>query len=248
MTFFLFKVITKNKTIKMLNQEILPKNKSLLDNKNGQLLHNIGGYIDKINNKYINSTRIKAQFYNLRNMLQNNTLNTNNEEEEELTDFEKHIKLIIIIGIIILCLSVLISCIFLILYIRKKCLKKKEEEKEQEQDNNNKDISNSKKSRKDYEMSNIFSSGLRSSTPIKRNKTFSLNPLLSSIKLRSSNKIKLNLKFDDKIISNINNSNEEKNGNEEPPKIKNEYSDFTFRTNSETDTKDNDIEEVLRKL
>ena len=93
-------------------------------------------------------------------------------------------------------------------------------------------------------MSNIFSSGknfLRSSTPIKKNKTFSFNPLMSSIKVRSSYKIKLNINNEDKIINNY-----DEPKNESTPKINNEYSEYTFRSNS--DTKDNDFQEIVDNI
>ena len=203
------------------------------------------GYWDKVANKCVYYSNINSQYNNKRNLLQNDTLTTLTQKES-LSDYQKHIRLIIIIAIIIGSISFLIGFIFLILYIRKKCREMKEK-KEEESKEKSKDAVNSKKSKKDkmtLEMSNINSRGksfLRGSTPIplNRNKHLSFNPLSNSIKLRNSYKIKLNVNDMDKIINN--NIEEEKS--EDMPKINNEYSDYTFRSN--TDYKDNDFEDEV---
>ena len=204
----------------------------------------INGYWDKIKKKCV-YPKLKPKYNHHRFMLQNDTVNSY-YKKEEISDYQKHINLIIVIAIIIASLAALISSIFLIRYIYKKCKKKKEEEIEKEKEKE-KNVNNSKKSKKEkmsYEMSNIFSSGknfFRSSTPIKKNKTFSFNPLMSSIKVRSSYKIKLNINNEDKIINNY-----DEPKNESTPKINNEYSEYTFRSNS--DTKDNDFQEIVDNI
>ena len=205
-----------------------------------KIIHSLNcrkGHGDKMNKKCIYHSLIKTHYNNLRSLLQNDTFSSVSQEKE-MSEYQKHITLIIIISIIIACLTVVISSFFLILYIIKRCKKKKEEEKHK--NTGNKIISNSKISKKDamaIEMSNIDSSGekyFRKSTPAKGKKSLSFkNTFLSSIKLRSSNKIKIN-----------SNSNEEKN-NIEIPKNK-ELSEFTFRSNS--DTKDYDLQEILGDL
>lgn len=204
------------------------------------------GYWNKMNKKCIYYSETKRQYTNLRSLLQNDTFNSVSQKNET-SQFQKHITLIIIISIIIACLVVIISSYFLIVYIRKRCKKKKEEEKgKNEGSKNNSNSKNSKKDITAIEMSNINSSGknfFKKSTSIRRNKTLSFNNTirLSSIKLKSNNKININFNNDDKII----NSNQVKN-NEEIPKKNNEFSEFTFRSNS--DTKDNDFQEILDKI
>ena len=229
----------------MFKSIFFPKsNLSLSKSSSHSILYMID-YWDKIRHKRIYS-QLKAPYIRLRFMLENDTANTYSKNEE-ISDYKMHIKLIILIAIIIACLVFLISSIFFIKYLYKKCKKKKEEEENEKKKENEKNI-NSKKTRKSrmtYEMSNIYSSGknyFRNSTPMRRNKTFSLNPLLSSIKLRSSCKVKLNVNNEDKIINN----NEEQK-KDITPKINNEYSQYTFSSNSEI-SKDSDIKEVVDNL
>ena len=204
-------------------------------------------YLAKIIYKRI-YRRLKTRYIHLRTMLENDTINTYSKNEE-ISDYEMHIKLIILIAIIIASLTVLVSSVFFIKFIYKKCKKKKEEEENKKKKENEKDI-NSKKTRRNrmtYEMNNIYSSGknfFRNSTPIRRNKAYSFNPLLSSIKVRSSCKIKLNVNNEDKIITN---NNDEQKKEEITPKINNEYSQYTFCSNSEV-SKDSDIKEVVDNL
>ena len=99
------------------------------------------------NNNYILS--------NLRGLLLNETSIIYTEyENREVTEYENHIKLVIILGIAIGCLIAIIGSIFLIKYLCKKCREKKEEEKEI-QENNKIKTKKSKSDRRSYEMSNI---------------------------------------------------------------------------------------------
>lgn len=182
-----------------------------------------------INNKNTYS-KLNAQ-YNLRNLLQNETsFNNNNNKKEEITEYQKHISLIILIAIIIASLAVFISIIFLIKFIYKRCKKKKEEVTEK---GNEKDVNYSKRHKKkmSYEMRTISSrqrNFLRSSTPMKKNKTFSLNPLSKNyFKIKNIPKLNIDANNEDKIINN--NDNEQKNESQK----NNEYSQYTFRTNSD---------------
>ena len=230
----------------MFKSSYFSKSNLSLSKFNSHSVLYIFGYWNKIKHRSIYG-QLKAPYIRLRTMLENDTANTYSKNEE-ISDYKMHINLIILIAIIIACLVVLISSIFLIKYLYKKYRKKKEEEENKKKKENEKDI-NSKKTRKyrmTYEMSNIYSSGknfFRNSTPMRKNKTFSLNPLLSSIKLRNSCKVKLNVNNEDKIINN--NNDEEKK--DITPKINNEYSQYTFSSNSEI-SKDSDIKEVVDNL
>ena len=88
------------------------------------ILH-MNDYIHKIKHKSIYSL-LKTPYKGLRIMLENGTVTYS--KNEEMSDYKKHISLIILISIIIAGLIVLISSLFLIKFIYKKCKKKKEEE------------------------------------------------------------------------------------------------------------------------
>ena len=277
MNFYYILSKKKNKTIKMYTIILISIIKATFEYIIGPFFINKDKDKDKengIDNEYMhkitNYPEIKMRkYHNLRNMLEEKKIfNSYNDNQEELSDYEKHIKLIIIIVIIIASLIFIVSSIFLIKFLCKRCKKKKEEKNEQEEKNGeneekSKDISNyTKKSKKNknsrkpksIELSYINLQRMRNSTPFKRNKTYSFNnPTLSSIKLRNSNKIDLKHINDDKNISNTNKTNNtstnDKNKNEEPSKIKSDcYSNCTFTTNSDYDAKDNDFEEVLKNL
>lgn len=210
----------------------------------------LNGYWDKNQKKCILYSKLKSKCHNLRKMLQNDTIPYISLKEEN-SEYKMHIKMIIIIAIIFIGLAALIGSVFLVLYLRKKCKKKKEEKNEKKEES--KDISNfisnskmSRRGKRSLEMSNIFSNGkntFRTSIPIKKNKTFSVNPLMSSIKLRSCHKIELNINDEDKIINS--NNNDEQNIGEKAIKQK-DYSEFTFCTNS--DIKENDLGDILKNL
>lgn len=220
------------------------KNKNSLINEFLRLIACQNGYWNRKINKCIFYSSIKHQYNYFRKLFQNDASN-----KEELTSYQKHIRLIIIIVVIILVVMMLVGSIFLIIYIIKKCKKKKEAKEALEA--NNKKIPNSKMESKDrdkmtFEMRNIFSKGnsfLRSSNPIplKRNKTFlSSNPIsLNSVKFRSCCNIQINANNQDKII----NKNIEEERTEEFPKSNNEYSNYTFR--SSNNSKDSDLEEAI---
>ena len=141
------------------------------------------GHWDKKVNKCVYDSSIKSHYNYLRNLLQNDTF-SRISFKEELTNFEKHIRLVIILACVIVSVFILIGSVFLIKYLKKKCKKVKEEEEVDEE--NNTDISNPKiprkhKDNKTYEMKNIHIDGntfLRGSTPcpFNRTKTFSSNP------------------------------------------------------------------------
>ena len=135
-------------------------------------------------NKCVGNSSIKSHFEYIRNLLQNDTFSTISFKEE-LTDFQKHIRLLIILASVVVSISILICLMFLIKYIRKRRINLKNETSAS--DINSRDISNSKRGRKNkdnraYEMRNICKDGkafLRGSTPcsLNRNKTFFTNPI-----------------------------------------------------------------------
>lgn len=237
----------------MLPNSIPVNNISQLGEEIIHSLNCLNGYWDEKQKKCIHFSKLKAQYHNLRKMLQNETI-TEIYQNEGASDYQKHIKMIIIIAIIFASIGALIGSIFLILYFCKKCKKKEEEksEKNEESKDINNHTSNSKMSRrhkKSLEMSNIFSSFrnssgkniFRSSIPLKKSKTFSVNPLMSSIKLKSSHKIELNKYDEDKIINNNDTQNIE-----EKDKKQKDYSEITFTTNS--DIKENELGEIIKNL
>ena len=116
------------------------------------------------------NSSIKSHFDYLRNLLQNDAFSTISFKEE-LTDFEKHIRLIIILDSVVASITILICSVFLIKYIRKKRTNLKKETPSSE--TNSGEISNRERGRKNkdnrtYEMRNICNDGnafLRGSTP-----------------------------------------------------------------------------------
>ena len=151
------------------------------------------GHWDKKVNKCVYDSSIKSHYNYLRNLLQNDTF-SRISFKEELTNFEKHIRLVIILACVIVSVLILIGSVFLIKYLKKKCKKMKEEEEVETDEENNTDISNPKIPRKHkdnmtYEMKNIYTDRnnfLRGSNPchFNRNKTFSSNPVSTNNKKR----------------------------------------------------------------
>ena len=190
---------------------------------------NKNSHRDKINKIYIYYSKIKTQYNNIRNLLQKDKFNSTSEKNG-MSEYQKHIRLIIITAIIITFFAVLISSYFLILYIRKRCKKKNKEVKAKNKKNKN--ISKSKKSIKDImsnEIDNINHSEknfLRRSLPVKKNQ------------VRNSKLINFNFNNDDKIT----NSNEEQS-NKKTPKKNNEFLEFTFRPSS--NIKDNCFQVII---
>ena len=167
----------------MTRVSIFKSNNSLAKKLLGLILSKDVHFYKKIN-KCVGNSCIKSHFDYLRNLLQNDTF-SKISFKEELTDFQKHIRLVIILASVVVSISILICSVFLIKCIRKKRRNLKKETSASEI--NSGDISNLKRGRKNkdnraYEMRNICNGGkafLRGSTPcpLNRNKTFFTNPI-----------------------------------------------------------------------
>ena len=95
------------------------KSNNSLDKKLLGLIISKNRHIYKKINKCFDNSSIKSHFDFIRNLLQNDTFSTISFKEE-LTDFQKHIRLLIILASVVVSISILICSVFLIKYIRKK--------------------------------------------------------------------------------------------------------------------------------